>query len=629
VNLTLYAKEDLDLYLQNIRPIVQDVFKQHIEYKEVSPLIMKRAMKLYVYRFDSQQTYLMNSEIKSFLVRSEAEWESAAKSFNKQDYSDFRLLQAAMTSSILRAQEYRKEIKNYLKTASLDSLMQELKAIDLPVSFAKSEEELFEKNQRQYTAWFVDYFVQKGNLTPSDEEREKALLFFEKIKMRREEIYALHLISKEDVCHFSEHILKAMVASLDAHSAYYTNEEAYDIRASLKKQFYGVGVVVKEDADGYFITEIIPKSPASYSEFLRVGDQILAIDGKGVEKFSFRTIMKILQGGEGAPLSLKVKNSVGQIQTVHLTREKIIMEDGRIKSEAIPFSKGNIGYIQIDSFYDNREGVTVERDLREAIHQLSANGPLYGLVLDMRNNLGGFLDQAIKVAGLFIQQGVVVIARYAGDEIHYSRDYDPYTLFQGPIVVLTSKTSASAAEIVAQTLQDYGAAIVVGDERTYGKGSMQMQTITDDSASYYYKVTVGKYYTISGRSTQIEGVKAQIHAPTQYAPYNIGEKFLQFPLSADSLFECQGVKGKKQIQNDLKQFFNLYQQKKNSGWNKILPILVKNSDLRIKGNPDYQAFIELVKSRPEIYEPIAKNRDLSKREAVQILQDMALINLKI
>lgn len=625
--LTLSAREDLDLYLQNIRPIVQDIFKQHIEYKEVTPLIMKRAIKLYIYRFDLQQTYLMHDEIKPFLIRSDSEWDVATKQFIKEDYSDFTLLQEKITTSIARAQEYRRGIKNYLKSTPLDSLQQELKIIGSPISFPRTEEELFEKSRHQYIEWFVNYFVQKGNLSPTDEEKEKALIFLEKIKMRREEPYALNLTDKEDRKHFSEHVIKAMVASLDAHSAYYTEEEAYDIRASLKKQFYGVGVVIKEDADGYFITEVVPNSPAAYSELLQVGDRVLSIDGKNVDHLSFRTIMKILQGGEGAPLSLKVKNSQGQIQTVHLTREKIVMNEGRIRAESIPFSKGNIGYIQIDSFYDNREGITVERDLREAIFQLSANGPLYGLVLDMRNNLGGFLDQAIKVAGLFIQQGVVVIARYAGDEIQYSRDYDPYTVFQGPIVVLTSKTSASAAEIVAQTLQDYGAAIVVGDERTYGKGSMQMQTITDESAPYYYKVTVGKYYTISGRSTQIEGVKAQIYAPTQYAPYNIGEKFLQFPLPADTLGDCQGVKGKKQVQNDLKQFFNLYQQRKNSVWNKMLPVLMKNSQLRIARNPDYQAFIELIRSRPEIYEPSPKNRELSKREAIQVVQDMALISV--
>lgn len=578
--LSIFSLEGGELYLQNIRPITQEIFKQHIEYKDVTPLIMKRAIRLYVARFDPHQQYLTSDEIRPFLIRSDEEWAMAAQRFRSEDYSDFKALQEKIEFSIQKARNQRKES-------------------------SKEKEE-----------WVLNYFIKKGNFAPTDEDNQKASAFYERIKLRREEMYT-SLNEKE----FAEHVLKAVVASLDAHSAYYTAEEASDIRASLKKQFYGVGIMVGEDADGYFITDIVPRGPAATTGLLHVGDQILTIDGKALDSLSLRSVMRMLQGGEGVPLSLKVKNAEGKIQTVHLAREKILMDDERIKAEAIPFSKGNIGYIQVDSFYDNREGITVERDLREAICRLSGTEPLYGIVLDMRNNLGGFLDQAIKVAGLFIQQGVVVIAKYAGDEIQYSRDYDPYAVFQGPVVVLTSKTSASAAEIVAGTLQDYGAAVVVGDERTYGKGSMQMQTITDEFAPYFYKVTVGKYYTISGRSTQIEGVKAQIHVPTQYAPYTIGEKFLQFPLQHDSLVDVQGAKGK------LKQFFSLYQQKKSSPWNKMVPLLNKNSQLRISNNADYQAFIDVVTNHPELYEPSQKNRELSKRESIQIAQDMALLTI--
>jgi carboxyl-terminal processing protease len=365
---------------------------------------------------------------------------------------------------------------------------------------------------------------------------------------------------------------------------------------------------------------MVPRGPAAVSGALRTKDQILAIDGKSVDSLSIRSVMKLLQGEEGSILSLRVQNPSGEVRNVHLIRQKIVMEEARIKTEAIPFAAGNIGYIQIDSFYDNREGITVERDLRESILQLTTKGPLYGLVLDMRNNLGGFLDQAIKVASLFIEQGVVLISKYAGGEVEYSRDYDPYHLFHGPMVVLTSKTSASAAEIVAQTLQDYGVAVIVGDERTYGKGSMQMQTITDEAARYYYKVTVGKYYTISGRSTQIEGVKPQIHVPTQYAPYLIGEKFLPFPLSADSLHQKEGSQGK------FKQFFTLYQQRKNSVWSKMVPLLLKNSQMRLMQNPDYQAFLTLIQERAELYTPAPKYRELSKRESIAIVEDMVLIH---
>src|SRR5262249_53796114 len=159
----------------------------------------------------------------------------------------------------------------------------------------------------------------------------------------------------------------------------------------------------------------------------------------------------------------------------------------------------------------------------------------YGLVLDLRENAGGFLSQAVKVSGIFLSNGIVVISKYSRGDVHFLRNIVGRSYFNGPLVILTSKMSASASEIVAQALQDYGVGIVVGDERTFGKGSIQYQTVTDMSTDLFFKVTVGKYYTASGRTTQIEGVKTDIVVPTHYAPYHIGERYLEYPLSADKV----------------------------------------------------------------------------------------------
>ncbi len=166
---------------------------------------------------------------------------------------------------------------------------------------------------------------------------------------------------------------------------------------------------------------------------------------------------------------------------------------------------------------------------------MEGKGKLLGLVLDLRNNPGGYLTQAVKVAGLFISDGVVVVSKYSNGEIQYYRDLDGNPQYTGPLVVLTSRLTASAAEIVAQALQDYGVALVVGDDRTYGKGTIQAQTVTDTGASSYFKVTVGEYFTPSGKSPQLTGVKSDVLLPGPYSKTKVGEKYLDHPIAADHI----------------------------------------------------------------------------------------------
>ena len=284
------------------------------------------------------------------------------------------------------------------------------------------------------------------------------------------------------------------------------------------------------------------------------------------------------------------------IVKVDLKREKIILDDERVQFKTEPFGDGVIGKIMLPSFYESEGAPSCEADIRAALRQMKKQGKVYGLVFDMRDNLGGFLSQAVKVSGIFMTSGVVVISKYAQGEIQYLRNVDPRLYYDGPLVILTSKMSASASEIVAQALQDYGIGLVVGDPRTYGKGSIQYQTITDPSASSYFKVTVGRYYTVSGRSTQIEGVQADIHVPTAYAPYNIGERYLEYALKNDQIAPAYNDP-LSDVQGATKLWFQKnylpFLQKKQSQWVQMLPTLKKSSQHRISNNPNFQLFLKI------------------------------------
>ena len=240
----------------------------------------------------------------------------------------------------------------------------------------------------------------------------------------------------------------------------------------------------------------------------------------------------------------------------------------------------------------------------------------------------------MKVAGLFISSGVVVISKYAEGEIHYLRNLDIRSYFDGPLVVLTSRASASAAEIVAQALQDYGAALIVGDERTYGKGTIQYQTVTDSNAPCFFKVTVGRYYTVSGRSTQIDGVLADILVPTEYSAINIGERFLEFPLKSDRVASAY-LDPLTDIDHRNRMWFqqnyipNL--QKKLSIWAQMVSRLKNNTEHRLSADKDFKLFLkaqEEVKAGRSFALTPTENwgaEDLQMKESVRILKDMICI----
>ena len=274
-----------------------------------------------------------------------------------------------------------------------------------------------------------------------------------------------------------------------------------------------------------------------------------------------------MKGKAGSRLSLGLARE-GKRYHVDLVREKVTMDDERVSFDSTPTHEGIIGKIHVPAFYDNGGSVSLEKDLKEALKSLKQEGALKGLVLDFRENGGGFLSQAVKVASCFIQKGVVVISKYADGEVKYERNIDGRLVFQGPIVILTSKASASAAEVVAQALQDYGVALIVGDERSYGKGSMQYQTLTDEHATSFFKVTVGRYYTASGRSPQIQGVQSDILVPTAFFPYNIGERYLEYPLSSDQLSgEVMGsIKSLRKGGEGLAQYAVPYLKPRESKW---------------------------------------------------------------
>lgn len=607
----LFASEPKALIQKTDVPTtLREIFAYHVENTSLNKAVARRSLKVYIEQFDPYKMYLLEGEIEPFLSLSDSEIQKFVKDFAKGNYSQFDKLDHVIQNSIIRSRAIRHRLKEKLLSSS--EPWHAVSHIDYP-GYPKTPAEHEARLAYYFGKWLEKQVQSDPELFASKERLEKTFALWDNRRIRDEKTYIYqdyagnNLPDQQREHYFSLHVLKAVVRSLDAHSSYYSPDEASDFRAMLKKQLSGVGVVLTEDIGGVKVADLLLGGPAEKSGQINIGDYLVEVDGKSMVSVPFEEVLSQMKGKTGSSVSLGFTRGESVRYTLQLTREKIVMDSDRLTFDFEPHGDGIIGKIQLPSFYDNGDKVSAERDFRIALRELKAYGKLYGLVIDMRDNAGGFLTQAVKIAGLFIPKGVIVISKYRDGEVRYSRDVDGRLYFTGPLVLLTSKASASAAEIVAAALKDYGAALIVGDERTYGKGSMQYQTITEEDASIYYKVTVGRYYTISGKSTQIEGVHADIVVPSKYHPYNIGEKFLEFPLSGDQLNN-----------KELAHIKALPTIKPLNSLEKILPTLKANSEARIAKNENFQLFLQSSAQDHGI-------DDLQMIESTQILKDVLFL----
>lgn len=613
----------------DVRETFDEMLQLHVEHDELSPLLLKRAFKIFLEQFDSAKIYFLHEEVEAFGRLDKKKLEASLARYSADDLAPFIEINQMVAKAIKRSRGWRHEYekKLILSAHDLPSVREEAY-----LSFADSEGQLKARIQHQLAHILLEEkkMNQMDDWTPQD--REKIFNLWERRFQAKE---APYLTKHSDAEHFlAMHTLYALAKSLDAHTAYFSPDEALEMRANLEKQFEGIGVVLREGIHGVIIENLIKGGPAEKSGQIQPGDQIVLIGDKKVANMSYSEVLSALKGDGSKELTLGLKRKGEErTHTVTLQREKISMDDDRLKCHSTPCANGHIGVLTLPSFYEGGHQTSAERDMREAIKKLMRQAPLKGLVLDLRENSGGFLSQAVKVASLFVNQGVIVISKYARGEMKYLRNLEGRVYFEGPLIVLTSRASASAAEIVAQALQDYGVALIVGDQETYGKGTIQYQTVTDKEAKSYYKVTVGRYYTVSGRSTQIEGVKADIVVPTIFSPYKIGERFLEYPLPSDQVTAAYidpltdiDFRSRTWFQKNYLPHLHQPEDK----WRTILPQLKENSRYRLATDKNFVRFLqEQEKKVGRTSRHFKKGEasawsdlDLQMAEAINILKDM-------
>jgi carboxyl-terminal processing protease len=363
----------------------------------------------------------------------------------------------------------------------------------------------------------------------------------------------------------AETFLTCVTQLYDPHSNYLSADNYEDFNIQMRLSLSGIGAMLDIEDDYCLVKEIIPGSPADLNKQLQPNDKIISVSQPGGEPvdvigLKLHRIVDLIRGPKGTKVHLTVIPADATDQSTRkeiiLTRDVVKINSARAHAAIfdVPSADGKstapIGVISLPSFYgptDSDELVgenpSATKDIARLIRQLQAAG-IKGIVLDLRKNGGGLLSEAVSIAGLFIGPGPVVQVRDDQGNIKVDNDDEPSIAYAGPLAVLVDRFSASASEIVAGALQDYGRAIVIGDDSTHGKGTVQtlveMRSLIpqlDDSTvkTGAAKITFQKFYLPDGSSTQLRGVMSDISLPSidDYLP--IGEKSLPHALVWDEI----------------------------------------------------------------------------------------------
>jgi carboxyl-terminal processing protease len=641
-----FANNNELLSKNDVSRVMGEIFSQHVDKKEMTGDVLKLSFQSYIDQFDPDRIYFTQNEVDQLVTVSPEELDLLLQQYTSGQLTRYEEINQAIQKAILRSREYRKELLTRMSVLFQKSstLLKDLKLGDNDRRpFADSAAELKKRISDQLILFISSERQRYGDQAVMQNQKRTMQAFLEAIQHRENQYlytdeYGKQLSDSEQENLFVMHVLKAIARSLDSHTSFLDRNEALDMRIRLEKGFKGIGVVLKKKPEGVVITRLIEDGPAKKSGQVQAGDRISEINGQFVEEDSLEELVEKLRDEKKGKVVLVLKRDVDgkeEIVQVALGRELIAVDEGRVDVDYVPYGNGILGKIVLHSFYQGNNGVTSEKDVRAAIKELKDQGKLKGLILDLRENSGGFLNQAVKVAGLFITNGVVVISKYSNGEERYYRDMDGKVSFDGPLIILTSKATASAAEIVAQALQDYGVALVVGDEQTYGKGTIQSQTVTDGSSVSHFKVTVGKYYTVSGRTPQVRGVEADIIVPSYYSKELIGEEYLENPVQPDQINQAYHDP-LSDVDPGLKPWYLRYYmptlQTKSTSWHSSLNALQNKSRLRLAQNSTYQKFLKGEGDWNPFLDPDEKlpvDLDFQMQEAVSILKDMILLDQSV
>lgn len=461
---------------------------------------------------------------------------------------------------------------------------------------------------------------EKGKADPVLKEKSIPEKLSARLKRLRNEV------QESDVEDMVAMLLHAVASSYDPHSDYMSAREEQRFKDMIKASIVGIGAQLKEQDDGTTRIEgIVKGGPAAKNGQLKLGDRIIAVDSKNdgqwtdIMYMSIDKVVDLVRGQKGVPVKLRVLSGEGaEEREVTIIRDEVPMSESLASAKIVemktPEGKTRrIGILTLPSFYIDLEGgdVRCASDVKKLVQRMNREG-VDGLIVDLRFNGGGSLEEVRKMVGFFTGAGPVVQVRDARG--HKERlTVSGRKIFDGEMVVITNKLSASASEIFAGAMADYGRAVIVGDEATFGKGTVQIPRSLAEYLPYFssregvgmIKITVQKFYRINGASTQLKGVPSDIVLPMSTAALQLGEGELDFVMPYDEIPAASGYV-------------------KNPRLARILPELSRRSAARVSEDKDLQYARWYIDYRRALLEAnvdslnkakrIAENEELLRRQ---------------
>ena len=542
---------------------------RHYEKQRLNDDLSSKIYDLYLKSMDGTHSYFLASDIAEFEKYRLKLDDGLIRGNLDAPFAMYNRLQQRVTE---RLSFLLKQLPEKAKDYDFDK--DELLSLDREnVEWSKSTEELDDLWRKRLKNSIL-------NLRLADKDDDD---IYELLRKRyQNQLNRTHLANEEDGFQV---YMNAVTHAFDPHTAYFSprNTENFNINMSLSLQ--GIGAVLQTEDEHTKVVRLVPAGPADKAGQLKTADKITGV-GQGDEEivdvigWRLDEVVDLIRGAKGTTVRLEIiPSDANDLKTkvISIVRDEVKLEEQSAQKEIIEIPQGDkvlrIGVIDIPTFYIDFQGrqegkkdfKSTTRDVEKLVNELKEEN-IDGIIVDLRNNGGGSLDEALNLTDLFIDRGPVVQVRYSNGYVQVlpdDKNQKAGIVYDGPIAVLTNRLSASASEIFAGAIQDYGRGIIVGGQ-TFGKGTVQSVLPLEHGQ---LKLTQAKFYRVSGDSTQHQGVIPDILFPTLFDKEKIGESALDEALARDTIRPA-GYKAKRDFQQ----------------W---LPVLRESHQSRIESNPDF------------------------------------------
>ncbi|MCP1297993.1 carboxy terminal-processing peptidase [Chryseobacterium sp. S0630] len=615
----LNEEEKMQIIMVNTKNILSYL---HYSPKPINDAYSKEVYKQYFESIDPTKTYFLQSDMDEF-----RKYETKLDDYlNTGDLTFYKLTVDKLYQRIDEIDKMTKDI--FSKPINLEE--DEILTLEPKLKNAPANK------QQQYNEWrkYVKYNILQEieSMNRKSEEKKKkdsdnkennskpeVLSQDEKIKKATENVKDLleekfiRFRKRQKMDWFTVYI-NAYTHIFDPHTNYYSPQGKKDFDMDFKGKIIGIGAVIQEKKGNLYIGTLSIGAPAWKTKQLTEGDKILKIkstpdtDPVNVVDMLSSEAIKLIRGEKGTPITLTVQKKDGTIQDVTIIREEISIEDTFAKSIIINASDKKYGLINLPKFnadFEDKDGRNASDDIKKEIIKLKEQN-IQGIVLDLRGNSGGSLSEVGDIMGLFMDAGPYVQVKDGNGKITTLKNKNEAPIWNGPLVILQNELSASAAEILAGVMQDYGRAVIMGSPVSYGKGTVQVfvdlnRFLNTEEDFGSIKLTIQKYYRITGESTQRKGVSSDIQMKDIFSYADIGEKYDDYALAWDKI---QGTSFNRQ------NFFNIQ-------------ALQKVSADRIAKNDNYKLLLEYAQWKENLGKEktvplsIQKYSDLMKQRKTQ------------